>query len=64
MKQVSAVPGLPALGSIPMLLTLAGPAGWRAARGWYLRRAGVLLFGAGGACSHGLKAGIPDLRKA
>jgi hypothetical protein len=32
--------------------------------GWYLRRAGGLLFGAGASCTHGLKAGIPDLRKA
>jgi hypothetical protein len=35
-----------------------------AGAGWYLRRAGGLLFGAGATCAHGLKAGIPDLRKA
>jgi len=61
-EQVSSVRGLPALGSIPMLLTLAGLA-LAGGVGWYLRQAGVVLFGAGAACAHGLKAGIPDLRK-
>jgi hypothetical protein len=46
-----------------MLLMLAGLA-IAGGIGWYLRQAGVLLFGAGAVCSHGLKAGIPDLRKA
>jgi hypothetical protein len=35
-----------------------------AGAGWYLRRAGGLLFATGTTCAHGLKAGIPDLRKA
>jgi hypothetical protein len=61
-EQVSAVPGLPALGSIPMLLTLVGLA-LAGGTGWYLRKAGVILFGGNAACSLGLKAGIPDLRK-
>ena len=62
-KTVSAVPGLPPLGGVPGMLTLLGLliAG---GAGWYLRRAGGLLFGAGNTCSLGLKAGVPDLRKA
>jgi hypothetical protein len=56
------IPGLPALGSVPMLLFLAGLA-LAGGIGWWLRQAGVILFGAGSACTHGLKAGIPDLRK-
>jgi hypothetical protein len=62
-KQVAAVPGLPPLGSVPGMLALLGLL-LAAGAGWYLRRAGVLLFGAGGTCNHGLKAGVPDLRKA
>ncbi|RNM16247.1 choice-of-anchor P family protein [Nocardioides pocheonensis] len=62
-KTVSAVPGLPPLGSVPGMLTLLGML-LAAGAGWYLRRAGGLLFGVGATCSHGLKAGIPDLRKA
>jgi hypothetical protein len=54
---------LPALGSIPILLMLAGLAAALGV-GWYIRSAGLLLFGAAGACGHGLKSGIPDLRKA
>jgi hypothetical protein len=59
---LSAVPGLPPLGSIPTLLLLAGIL-LAAGGGWYLRRAGLLLFGGASSCVHGLKAGIPDLRK-
>lgn len=62
-KQVSGVPGLPPLGSVPGMLTMLGMV-LAAGAGWYLRRAGGLLFGAGATCAHGLKAGIPDLRKA
>jgi hypothetical protein len=54
--------GLPPLRSIPTLLLLAGLA-LVAGAGWYLRQAGLLLGGAN-ACAFGLKAGIPDLRKA
>jgi hypothetical protein len=56
-------PGLPKLGSIPMWLMLGGLAAALGV-GWYIRSAGLLLFGAAGACGHGLKSGIPDLRKA
>jgi hypothetical protein len=63
LKQVSGVPGLPPLGSVPGMLTMLGIL-LAAGAGWYLRRAGGLLFGAGATCAHGLKAGIPDLRKA
>jgi hypothetical protein len=62
-EKVSAPKGLPPLGSIPVLLTLAGLA-LAGGAGWYLRQAGGILFGTGGTCLHGLKAGIPDLRKA
>jgi len=62
-RTVAAVPGLPPLGSVPGMLTLLGVL-IAAAAGWYLRRAGGVLFGAGATCTHGLKAGIPDLRKA
>ena len=62
-KTVSAVPGLPPLGSVPGMLTLLGVL-LAAGAGWYLRRAGGLLFGVGSTCTHGLKAGVPDLRKA
>ena len=61
-QQVASVPGLPPLGSIPMLLMLVGLA-LAGGVGWYLRQAGVILFGGAAACAHGLKAGIPDLRK-
>jgi hypothetical protein len=63
LKQVSGVPGLPPLGSVPGMLTMLGIL-LAAGAGWYLRRAGGVLFGAGATCAHGLKAGIPDLRKA
>ncbi len=57
------IPGLPPLGSVPMWLLLGGLL-LAAGVGWYLRNAGAVLFGSGANCSHGLKAGIPDLRKA
>jgi hypothetical protein len=63
LKQVSGVPGLPPLGSVPGMLTMLGIL-LAAGAGWYLRRAGGVRFGAGATCAHGLKAGIPDLRKA
>jgi hypothetical protein len=63
LSPASAVPGLPPLGSIPAMLALLGLA-LASGAGWYLRRAGGLLFGVGSSCSHGLKAGVPDLRKA
>jgi hypothetical protein len=63
LKQVSGVPGLPPLGSVPGMLTMLGIL-LAAGAGWYLRRAGGLLFATGTTCAHGLKAGIPDLRKA
>lgn len=56
------IQGLPPLGSVPMLLILGGLL-LAAGIGWYLRRAGLLLFGGAAACPHGFKAGIPDLRK-
>ena len=59
---VNAVPGLPGLGSIPMILLLGGLL-LAAGVGWYISTAGNILFGAGAGCAHGLKAGIPDLRK-
>ncbi len=59
---LSATPGLPPLGSIPTLLLLGGLL-LALGGGWYLRRAGLLLFGGATTCAHGLKAGIPDLRK-
>lgn len=61
-QTVASIPGLPPLGSIPMLLMLAGLA-LAGGVGWYLRQAGGILFGGVAACTHGLKAGIPDLRK-
>lgn len=59
---LSSTPGLPPLGSIPTLLLLGGLL-LALGGGWYLRRAGLLLFGGATTCAHGLKAGIPDLRK-
>lgn len=59
---VSDLPGLPPLGSIPMALIVGGLL-LAAGLGWYITNAGSLLFGGAAACTHGLKAGIPDLRK-
>lgn len=53
---------LPALGSVPMALILGGML-LAGGLGWYIRRAGMVLFGGASTCTHGLKAGIPDLRK-
>jgi len=55
--------GLPPLFSIPGLLLFGGIAG-ACVLGSYVRRLGVAALGAGGACSHGLDSGLPDLRKA
>ena len=54
--------GLPALFSIPGLLMLGAIAGACVA-GSYVRRMGAMALGGGGACSHGLDSGLPDLRK-
>ena len=54
--------GLPPLFSIPGLL-LFGGIGAAIAAGSYVRRLGVAALGGGGACSHGLDSGLPDLRK-
>lgn len=59
---VADLPGLPPLGSIPMALLIGGLL-LASALGWYITTAGNLLFGGAAACAHGLKAGIPDLRK-
>lgn len=61
-RPTSASPGLPPLGSVPGMLCLAGllVAG---AAGVGLRRAAQLVLGANATCSHGLRAGVPDLRK-
>ncbi|MCZ4500172.1 MAG: hypothetical protein JWQ74_2727 [Marmoricola sp.] len=59
---LASVPGLPPLGGLKTWLVLLG-ALIAAGAGWYLRRAGLLLFGGASTCVHGLKAGIPDLRK-
>lgn len=54
--------GLPDLFSIPGLLLMGAIAGACVA-GSYVRRLGAMALGAGGACSHGLDSGLPDLRK-
>ncbi len=61
-RPASASPGMPPLGSIPTLLCLAGLA-LAGGAGWALRRTGMVLLGANTTCSHGLKSGVPDLRK-
>lgn len=58
----SGLPGLPPLGSIPMALLIGGLL-LASGLGWYITTAGNVLFGGAAACAHGLKAGIPDLRK-
>lgn len=54
--------GLPELFSIPGLLMVGAIAGACVA-GSYVRRMGAMALGGGGACSHGLDSGLPDLRK-
>ncbi|HEX4190252.1 MAG TPA: hypothetical protein VHZ06_04595 [Marmoricola sp.] len=54
--------GLPKLGGLPTWLALLGIA-IALGIGWYVRRAGLLVFGNAITCTHGLKSGIPDLRK-
>ncbi|MBJ7357168.1 choice-of-anchor P family protein [Nocardioides sp.] len=54
--------GLPDLFSIPGLLLMGAIAGACVA-GSYVRRLGLAALGGGGACSHGLDSGLPDLRK-
>lgn len=54
---------LPPLFSIPTFMFLVG-AGAAILAGSYARRLGIAALGAGGACSHGLDSGLPDLRKA
>ncbi|MFS3128007.1 choice-of-anchor P family protein [Nocardioides sp. Bht2] len=54
--------GLPKLFSISGGLLLGGMAIAAAIGSWF-RRAGLLALGAGGACTHGLDSGLPDLRK-
>ncbi len=54
--------GLPKLFSIPGV-TLFGAIAVAVAAGTWMRRAGLLALGAGGACTHGLDTGLPDLRK-
>lgn len=55
--------GMPPLRSLPMILLIGG-ALLASGVAWYLRQAGLLLFGGANDCSFGLQAGIPDLRKA
>jgi hypothetical protein len=54
--------GLPDLGGLPTWMALLGLA-IAGGAGWYIWRAGGLMFGAATQCAHGLKSGIPDLRK-
>jgi len=54
--------GLPDLFSIPGLMLMGAIAGACVA-GSYVRRMGAMALGGGGACSHGLDSGLPDLRK-
>lgn len=60
--RVAASSKLPPLGSVPMALILGGIL-LASGLGWYIRRAGIVMFGGANTCAHGLTAGIPDLRK-
>lgn len=62
LNPLSTIPGLPKLGELPTWLLLLG-LGLAGGAGWYIRQAGLTLFGVATTCAHGLKAGIPDLRK-
>jgi len=59
---VATTDGLPELFSISGLL-LVGAIAAAGFFGTYLRRIGLIVLGTGGACAHGLDAGLPDLRK-
>ncbi|MGN6721698.1 MAG: choice-of-anchor P family protein [Marmoricola sp.] len=59
----ASAPGLPALGSVPALLTVGGLI-LAAGLGWFFRAAALTALGAGSTCTHGLATGLPDLRKA
>ncbi len=63
LTDASLASGLPPLNSIPGLLLVGSIVG-AALVGTYVRRLGLAALGAGGACSHGLESGLPDLRKA
>ncbi|MFL6062274.1 MAG: hypothetical protein ACJ72E_13665 [Marmoricola sp.] len=54
--------GLPDIGGLPTWLALIGLA-IAGGAGWYIWRAGSMMFGGAAICTHGLKSGIPDLRK-
>ncbi len=54
--------GLPPLFSIPGALLFGGIA-LAALAGGYLRKLGALVLGGGAVCPHGLRTGLPDLRK-
>ncbi|GAA5125737.1 choice-of-anchor P family protein [Haloechinothrix salitolerans] len=54
--------GLPPLFSIPGAL-LFGALALAALAGAYLRKLGALALGGGATCPHGLRSGLPDLRK-
>ncbi len=54
--------GLPPLFSIPGAL-LFGALALAALAGAYLRKLGALALGGGTTCPHGLRSGLPDLRK-
>ncbi|RNL65324.1 hypothetical protein EFK50_05025 [Nocardioides marmoriginsengisoli] len=58
----NATSGLPPLDKLPTWLVLLGLA-IGGGLGWYIFRSGSLLFGGAVTCAHGLRAGIPDLRK-
>lgn len=62
LQPTAAAPGLPPLGSLPGLLLYGGLV-LAGAAGWWVRRAGLLVLGGGATCPHGLRSGLPDLRK-